>query len=145
MLLQVREYSFLSNLRLPSTVLASQATTAIDTTQPRRSELTRLKTDYADVKVLRVNNLHELLSSAASGQDLYSLGVLDHSVARRLEHGGLHSVGGSWCCAPLVDKDAGMPNNHHFSLQVLPRGRAATSEEEDPFVVNVREAGDPLF
>ena len=105
--------SFLSNLRTPPSVLASQAAVTIAEANAS-TELHRLATDFAHVKVLTVANLAQL---ALSGTSLYERGVLSHHTARQIEAMGLHSIGGSWCCKPA--RDAG-PNNYHFRLRILP-------------------------
>jgi len=116
---QVREHSLLSNLRTPSEVLSSRASVALDTARAS-TELSRLRGGaYAPIKVLTISNLAQLL--LATGKDLYELGVLNTTHAQQLEHEGLHSVTGSWCCKPAGDPG---PNDHLFRLPLLP-GAAA--------------------
>jgi len=116
---QVREHSLLSNLRTPSEVLSSRASVALDTARAS-TELARLRGGaYAPIKVLTISNLAQLL--LATGKDLYELGVLNTTHAQQLEHEGLHSVTGSWCCKPAGDPG---PNDHLFRLPLLP-GAAA--------------------
>ena len=59
----VREHSFLANLRTPASLLASQASTALlaGGGGGPTAELERLRKDYADVKLLTITNLPELL------------------------------------------------------------------------------------
>mmetsp|Transcript_12700 Transcript_12700/g.32437 ORF Transcript_12700/g.32437 Transcript_12700/m.32437 type:complete len:620 (-) Transcript_12700:214-2073(-) len=113
----VREYSLLSNLRTPTSVLNSQASTALKlgSTRVANGELRRLATEFAGIKVLTISNLADALIT--TGKDLYDLGVLNDHVKQQLELEGLHSVGGSWCCKP--QRDPG-PNNHGFRLPLLP-------------------------
>ena len=111
---QVREYSFLSNLRVPATVLASQTATVLNNNG--NGELQRLTSDFAGVKILTISNLAAL---ATSGTDLYAMQVLSAQTARQLEHSGFHSITGNWCCAALGDA----PQHASFRLPLLPAGQ----------------------
>ena len=136
-----REYSVLANPRTPAHVLASAATldlrrnasvveedgSAAGTGGGERggeggegggegsgdaTMIARLRSEYADVKLLTIAGLPSLDS-------LYARRVLSRHVAQRLER-QFHSVGGGWCCAPKEDVDRGMPTSHHFRLPLLP-------------------------
>lgn len=116
----VREYSFLSNLRTPAAVLGSQASTSLDVGHAK-AELPRLAREFADAKVLTIDNLASTLIE--TGSDLYALGVLSEQTAKQLEGEGFHTVGGSWCCKPANDPG---PTSHAFRLPLLPAQHAAT-------------------
>ena len=111
----VREHSIASNLRTPLSDLASAERTSI---RPGGGgggggggELRRLRDDFAGAPILTVTNLHAV--------DVWRSGLLGVETKRRLE-AKFGYIGGGWCCATKRDKQAGLPNNHGFHLDVMP-------------------------
>jgi len=104
----IREYSFLSNPRTPSTVKLSTVAVHVDPTGGA-AEMARLMA-FSSSKLLNVTNVPALASaydlSGAGNQGLLSK---DQTGAFRRK---FKRVGGSWCCAP---KDAS-PRSARFSL-----------------------------
>ena len=74
-------------------------------------ELRRLRDDFAGAPILTVTNLHAV--------DVWRSGLLGVETKRRLE-AKFGYIGGGWCCATKRDKQAGLPNNHGFHLDVMP-------------------------
>lgn len=118
----VREYSLLSNLRMPAHVLASAETTSVDVTKSA-TELNRLRDGYSSTKVLTISNVPAL---AAAGKNALwrevanpaKGGVLGESARARIEH-EVYSASGGWCCKPNGDRG---PTNHPFRLNLFPPG-----------------------
>lgn len=102
----IREYSFLSNPRTPSAVVASTGHATIRSGGSRGEEIARLKRDYRQYKVLNLTNVDAVDATKE---------VLTTAQALAFRHKFGH-VSGSWCCAPTADAKRGMPQNAFFSL-----------------------------
>ena len=104
----MREWSFLSNPRMPAATLASAATAQIGN-GGAPTELERLRREFGSTKALHVSNQPQ--------HDLWRSGLLGNEVRRELAK-RFPYVSGGWCCAPEDDKKWGLPNSHSFHLNI---------------------------
>ena len=112
----IREYSLLSNPRTPPAVLASSVTLALSKPPPAAvagSEVERLRKASTGAKLLRLTNVAHV--------DSLEDGILSSAQASTVRN-RFGYVGGSWCCAPSVDKKKGQPQSAHFRLFAPRRG-----------------------
>ena len=99
----LREFSLLSNPRTPAAVKGGVVTAEIDA-GGGTGAVEKLAV-HKTARVLNVSNL-------ASVDTLPLLTTAQLSGFKQK----FKFAGGGWCCAPAADKQAGMPNNPHFSL-----------------------------
>jgi len=99
----LREFSLLSNPRTPAAVKGGVVTAEIDA-GGGTGAVEKLAV-HKTARVLNVSNL-------ASVDTLPLLTTAQLSGFKQK----FKFAGGGWCCAPAADKQAGMPNNAHFSL-----------------------------
>eukprot|EP00964_Phaeocystis_antarctica_P061128 scaffold36489_cov60-Phaeocystis_antarctica.AAC.1 len=104
----VREWSLLSNPRMPPAMLAAAAEVEL-VNGGAPTELERLRREFGSTKVLLVTNLPQ--------HDLWRSGLLGNEVRRELAK-RFPYVSGGWCCAPEDDKKRGLPNSHSFHLNI---------------------------
>ena len=108
----VREYSFLTNARTPSSVKGAIRQEQLDLRSVERAagEVARLRALGAGAKVINVTNsfLHTDLMADASA-------VLSRQQKRKFTK-AFGYTSGSWCCAPNDELKKGAPRSAHFNL-----------------------------
>lgn len=120
----IREYSLLSNPRMPEKVKASIAHVPITGSVGKAkssvlpgflsggSEMARLRNDYRSAKVLNITNLGSMVAGGKFDAARDMLSTVEKAAFMK----AFGFASGSWCCAPQADKKKGQPQSGRFRL-----------------------------